>query len=1489
MSIDVVTAPSQRKRRRPTDAAGTAADEGSGSSTANPNVVTGQSAFAKVSDVEVASRRSKRSRATSSVAHGSLSTKANLSRTKQSPSRMVGSAATQAESSVQDLVGGSTRARRMVQAAQAIPAGGAASAAPLPPILRASTRSSATSTAGVAVSGAPGSVPIPLLAPLSAGTPLNVTSPGRSARLMPPPPTVTPAGTGKTAAVPRPVSGGAALVGSSRAQRALAAAQAQTTAQSSAGKVMAGKGAPGTAIASSTPSRYAKSSAGPASRYTPAFGPAVAKALRMDEREGQGASGGTGQGNGRSLASGVDTPAAVDDSQEGDSPSSPRLPSMGLGLGLGGLAQGLGEAGVSSSDTSFSVPLSQHIREGVTGDEEENDDTAGGVHRPEPQPHPQPGGTVEAGGAASGRSEAAGASVVDLVQHHDPTTLVTPEQQLVHAAMCAEGMSVEECRRVLRAWHSVSLPSAPQELLYYACQHAASTPCEDGLWAGKSITGVHMSAESTGSSGTAAGRGSAHPEDECYMFILMDGHGGAEMMNFGLARLPALVHKYTGSEGTVAGIVRGLKTAFAECDTAFLQDIVAPLYAAERAAHAAWKSAKEPSSGPLKTSHDKARYALHLRALAGACTQVVLLRKAALTREDCVPHAVANRKWMIFTASAGDVRAVLGTTAASPSAIPRTDPASSSSSAAGGHRAPEDVLLAQLHREEHGLDSADGSWKTLKALFVDSKARSKLCPPAVQQWPDACGVPEQVSLGAGKKGAKDASGHGTGRSKVGTDSAGGSVLSPGAQGAATYRAGASSPADALSSSSLSPLVPPLREDELEEIEGTGTVADARTTLLSGSTLAEGLAVLAVVDVGMSGAGVVGGSSFGQGGTTSTAHSSGGPKGSSSWSSSWASKGAVRLPSDVAGHAGVDAKSMRILPSALTRSATHARAAALVQAGKVVREMGLTALMKGAFSNLRQACRLAKEIPGVLALSEGQRQSVYVTLEVMRARRAALAATGLLALPLTVDHTPLHPHEYRAVIDRATEPVPIRRLRKGPLSADLADRDKIAGDMPYQVKGEELKDEGLKQWKSENAREGSYVPASFAANPLRVAGSLAVTRALGDWYLKVKGLSFEAVEEQGVPYITPEPDVTWRVIQPGDSFLIMACDGVWDVLRPAVAVELVASALADDALTARAGGRAVQVQDRAGTLGASTSDGERAGTLVGRSSADPASSPSEASSSLTSTAPLASDVGPVPPTASTVREALLSSAFPASAAGLQPVSRPVCSISPPWNAEATSVPLASTAAPEPTGAAVHVEDSTGAIASAMPYVDISVLNQLYDVSLGTPAQRLVGTAVLAYQMLHTPADGGSGQDKQAGPRRYWETAHADLTKRYEELVSLAPKPSGPPQFSAPSSGYRRQKHDDTSALVAVIPAFMALENAQVQEHGHPVGFLPLGSSTSSVVDGLDGTIHPPFLRRWATVQNASAADTALLPHYEPFDFSAFIQRASAVLDSRKPPS
>jgi hypothetical protein len=81
-----------------------------------------------------------------------------------------------------------------------------------------------------------------------------------------------------------------------------------------------------------------------------------------------------------------------------------------------------------------------------------------------------------------------------------------------------------------------------------------------------------------------------------------------------------------------------------------------------------------------------------------------------------------------------------------------------------------------------------------------------------------------------------------------------------------------------------------------------------------------------------------------------------------------------------------------------------------------------------------------------------------------------------------------------------------------------------------------------------------ISAGLGGGIKRVAGSLAVTRALGDAYLKTPRLSFPPFKTH-TPYITARPEVNCRpIVKGGDKVLTLATDGVWeraggeDVLR-----------------------------------------------------------------------------------------------------------------------------------------------------------------------------------------------------------------------------------------------------------------------------------------------------------------------------------------------------
>lgn len=92
------------------------------------------------------------------------------------------------------------------------------------------------------------------------------------------------------------------------------------------------------------------------------------------------------------------------------------------------------------------------------------------------------------------------------------------------------------------------------------------------------------------------------------------------------------------------------------------------------------------------------------------------------------------------------------------------------------------------------------------------------------------------------------------------------------------------------------------------------------------------------------------------------------------------------------------------------------------------------------------------------------------------------------------------------------------------------------------------------------KNGATVPMSFDHKPYddkererieraggvvrnkRVNGDLAVSRALGDFVYKGRG-DLPAVEQQ----VSPEPDIKIEQRDGTEEFLVIACDGIWDVM------------------------------------------------------------------------------------------------------------------------------------------------------------------------------------------------------------------------------------------------------------------------------------------------------------------------------------------------------
>ena len=82
----------------------------------------------------------------------------------------------------------------------------------------------------------------------------------------------------------------------------------------------------------------------------------------------------------------------------------------------------------------------------------------------------------------------------------------------------------------------------------------------------------------------------------------------------------------------------------------------------------------------------------------------------------------------------------------------------------------------------------------------------------------------------------------------------------------------------------------------------------------------------------------------------------------------------------------------------------------------------------------------------------------------------------------------------------------------------------------------------------NGSRGANRRVSNIQQPLRVAGSLAVTRAIGDGYLKVPSLSVKPYKDY-CPYITCRPTISWRKLRASDRAIILASDGLYNFVTP----------------------------------------------------------------------------------------------------------------------------------------------------------------------------------------------------------------------------------------------------------------------------------------------------------------------------------------------------
>ncbi len=87
---------------------------------------------------------------------------------------------------------------------------------------------------------------------------------------------------------------------------------------------------------------------------------------------------------------------------------------------------------------------------------------------------------------------------------------------------------------------------------------------------------------------------------------------------------------------------------------------------------------------------------------------------------------------------------------------------------------------------------------------------------------------------------------------------------------------------------------------------------------------------------------------------------------------------------------------------------------------------------------------------------------------------------------------------------------------------------------------------------------SSVPEQYRRRPLRVGGTLLITRTLGDAFLKRPELSMEP-HRRYAPYVRADPEVWQRRLRAWDLFLVLGSDGVWEACPNADVIQAVLGA------------------------------------------------------------------------------------------------------------------------------------------------------------------------------------------------------------------------------------------------------------------------------------------------------------------------------------------
>ena len=908
----------------------------------------------------------------------------------------------------------------------------------------------------------------------------------------------------------------------------------------------------------------------------------------------------------------------------------------------------------------------------------------------------------------------------------------------------------KEARAALNAFSSAlaAAPPAPRGMRVLAAQHRANHPIEDAFFVGASC---------------AHEGGARAPDGLSYLFIVADGHGGHALSERVTTFLPDYVMRALRGAGgtTVADIVGALKTAFADLERKWMDDVSAS--AARVAASASRHSAAPGASGYAPSAEESA---VRVLKSTGACATLMLVKRASAV-------AGGASKWVAFTANVGDSRVVLAsewpTSAREPLGDRFTDArgvgtyyeetAMASGAAVGA------VSGGGASAAGAGASTADGGTShpivTGRRQWYDANVHNSKM--------DASGIPSAVADGPPPLAAVEF------------------FVFPAAIAAATAAASGAAPGPSTDDPDA-----PLR---------------AELSALSEAAVGRPLRV---------------------------------PRSAQTLIPPTPSPGR-------AGSAAVRASSRAPNARPVPTAAAAARHALL--AASIVRSAALLAASRG---------------DPVAADVEASVDSL------LQDRRAAACARGVIAIPLTCDHTPDSPREAAAVRMRAND---MNALRSQGLAY-------VAPDGGASVRATAMLRAAsvTARPRASQSLRAPPCPAFVEVIPVpRVAGSLAISRALGDSYLKTAALSFPPFEK-GVPYISAEPEVSWRVLQPSDRFAILASDGVWDALTNAEAIDIVSLAIADAALVAAdcvregVGAKCARCGNEghdAGACGARTEEVNAEDTDVDGAADDVGGDGEEkrvlasaarvraaAQAHTERTAAAANNIGHPPPVLGSMRGSISAANSLATAASLGGGAATLHAAPSLGGASAASV------------ASVPVSCSGGGGAVALPLGSLTCTSDLH---FGDAAERLLGASLLrnvnkklttaSYSTEMDRVWRAAGRDSNAPSVR--EAAYtlaknaplADVQAAAAELLAL--EPSKKLTGVGRADGGRRYRHDDMTAIVAVLPSFIGEENgldASLVFPGVP----------EPVADGWELSAVPKLDARFSSTSATAGASWSIVP-------------------------